>query len=160
MPFVTQSHAAELAAGYYDTRFRDGYLLLQHQSSSETHGQPNLLLAKGKRKLDKYITVPAVHSSTTVTVIRTLHNQPTAKLAKRRISYLKKKWTVLIQVVENNCNQLTQRRGSSKNLMALLTNDGFVAKACHVHSVDVGGKLIIGHPDYGPMPIGKAQTGT
>ncbi|GKB01244.1 RNA-directed DNA polymerase, eukaryota, partial [Tanacetum coccineum] len=77
-----------------------------------------------------------------------------------RISYLKKKWTVLIQVVENNCNQLTQRRGSSKSLMALLTNDGFVAKACHVHSVDVGGKLIIGHPDYGPMPIGKAQTST
>ncbi|GJS31272.1 inositol hexakisphosphate and diphosphoinositol-pentakisphosphate kinase VIP2-like protein isoform X2 [Tanacetum coccineum] len=45
---------------------------MQHQSSSESHGQSNSLLAKGKRKLDKYITIPVAKSSTTV--IRSFHN--------------------------------------------------------------------------------------
>nr|GEU75581.1 hypothetical protein [Tanacetum cinerariifolium] len=53
--------------------------------------------------------------------------------------------------------QLIQRQGSSRSLMALLNNDGLVAKAWHVHSVDAGRKLIIGHPDYGPLEIGKAE---
>ncbi|GJR73523.1 probable protein phosphatase 2C 55 isoform X1 [Tanacetum coccineum] len=44
-----ESHAAERAACYYDTRFHD----VQHQSSSESHGKPSLSLPKGKRKLDK-----------------------------------------------------------------------------------------------------------
>ncbi|GJY11881.1 putative ubiquitin-conjugating enzyme E2 38 [Tanacetum coccineum] len=53
--------------------------------------------------------------------------------------------------------QLIQRQGSSRSLMALLNNDGSVAKAWHVHSVDAGRKLIIGRLDYGPLQIGKAE---
>ncbi|GKD87065.1 hypothetical protein Tco_1358219, partial [Tanacetum coccineum] len=37
---------------------------LQHLSSSKSHGQPNLSLPKGKRKLDEYVTVPVAHSPT------------------------------------------------------------------------------------------------
>ncbi|GKB02898.1 hypothetical protein Tco_0830987, partial [Tanacetum coccineum] len=37
---------------------------VQHPSSSESHGQPNLSLPKGKRKLDEYVTVPVAHSPT------------------------------------------------------------------------------------------------
>ncbi|GJX20072.1 RNA-directed DNA polymerase, eukaryota [Tanacetum coccineum] len=135
--------------------------------SSETLGQPILLLAKGQKKVGYVNKVPVVAQVPTP-VIRTLAQPLTAfkvlkgNLEIRTFSGCRlRNWPSVIKtdkVVENNCNQLTQRRGSSKSLMALLTNDGFVAKACHVHSVDVGGKLIIGHPDYGPMPIGKAQT--
>ncbi|GKC08226.1 hypothetical protein Tco_0999836 [Tanacetum coccineum] len=39
-------------------------MVVQHLSSSESHGQPNLLLPKGKRKLDEYVTVPVAHSPT------------------------------------------------------------------------------------------------
>ncbi|KAI3793769.1 hypothetical protein L1987_36391 [Smallanthus sonchifolius] len=53
--------------------------------------------------------------------------------------------------------QLIQRQGSSRNLMALLNDDGSVAKVWPVHSVDADGKPIIGHPDYGPLQIGKAE---
>ncbi|GJT20244.1 reverse transcriptase domain-containing protein, partial [Tanacetum coccineum] len=129
---------------------------MQHQSSSETHGQPNLLLAKGKRKLDKYITaIPKFER------FRDADYEIGQALLKWTRSDIvsKEKMDCTYPGTISSCIQLTQRRGSSKSLMALLTNDGFVAKACHVHSVDVGGKLIIGHPDYGPMPIGKAQTG-
>ncbi|KAJ0908841.1 putative P-loop containing nucleoside triphosphate hydrolase [Helianthus annuus] len=53
--------------------------------------------------------------------------------------------------------QLIQRQGSSRNLMALLNDDGSVAKAWPVHSVDADGKPIVGNPDYGPLQIGKAE---
>ncbi|KAI3799363.1 hypothetical protein L1987_34657 [Smallanthus sonchifolius] len=53
--------------------------------------------------------------------------------------------------------QLIQRQGSSRNLMVLLNDDGSVAKVWPVHSVDADGKPIIGHPDYGPLQIGKAE---
>ncbi|KAI7743377.1 hypothetical protein M8C21_003560 [Ambrosia artemisiifolia] len=53
--------------------------------------------------------------------------------------------------------QLIQRQGSSRNLMALLNDDGSVAKAWPVHSVDADGKPIIGNPDYGPLQIEKAE---
>ncbi|MFS8011736.1 putative P-loop containing nucleoside triphosphate hydrolase [Helianthus anomalus] len=53
--------------------------------------------------------------------------------------------------------QLIQRQGSSRNLMALLNDDGSVAKVWPVHSVDADGKPVIGHPDYGPLQIGKAE---
>lgn len=62
--------------------------------------------------------------------------------------------------------QLIQRQGSSRNLMALLNDDGSVAKAWPVHSnVDADGKPIVGHPAedgigipmYGPLQIGKAE---
>nr|XP_043634472.1 P-loop NTPase domain-containing protein LPA1 homolog 2-like [Erigeron canadensis] len=53
--------------------------------------------------------------------------------------------------------QLIQRQGSSRHLMALLNDDGSVAKAWPVNSVDADGKPIIGHPDYGPVQIGKAE---
>ncbi|KAI3748225.1 hypothetical protein L6452_11173 [Arctium lappa] len=61
--------------------------------------------------------------------------------------------------------QLIQRQGSSRNLMALLNDDGSVAKAWPVHSVDADGKPIVGHlaedgigiPMYGPLQIGKAE---
>ncbi|XP_071734888.1 P-loop NTPase domain-containing protein LPA1 homolog 2-like [Rutidosis leptorrhynchoides] len=53
--------------------------------------------------------------------------------------------------------QLIQRQGSSRHLMALLNDDGSVAKAWPVHSVDADGKPIIGVPDYGPLQIGKAE---
>ncbi|KAK1409943.1 hypothetical protein QVD17_36474 [Tagetes erecta] len=53
--------------------------------------------------------------------------------------------------------QLIQRQGSSRKLMALFNDDGSVAKVWPVHSVDADGKPIIGHPDYGPLQIGKAE---
>ncbi|KAF1887051.1 hypothetical protein Lal_00046289 [Lupinus albus] len=61
--------------------------------------------------------------------------------------------------------QLIQRQGSSRHLMALVNNDGSVAKAWPVNSVDSNGKPIfgcgpekgIGNPMYGPIRIGKAE---
>lgn len=61
--------------------------------------------------------------------------------------------------------QLIQRRGSSRHLMALMNNDGSVAKAWPVPS-DSKGKAVssngsdtgVGTPVYGPFgPIGKAE---
>lgn len=71
--------------------------------------------------------------------------------------------------------QLIQRQGSSRNLMALLNDDGSVAKAWPVCSIDADGKPVlgcstdegngigngngigIGIPMYGPLQIGKAE---
>lgn len=61
--------------------------------------------------------------------------------------------------------QLIQRKGSSRNLMAIVNTDGSVAKAWPVNLVDGNGKSIcgvgpengIGHPMYGPLRIGKAE---
>ncbi|CAI9761525.1 unnamed protein product [Fraxinus pennsylvanica] len=61
--------------------------------------------------------------------------------------------------------QLIQRQGSSRHLMALLNNDGSVAKAWPVDMIDDNGKPIvgcsiengIGTPMYGPLLIGKAE---
>ncbi|XP_027348255.1 P-loop NTPase domain-containing protein LPA1 homolog 1-like [Abrus precatorius] len=61
--------------------------------------------------------------------------------------------------------QLIQRKGSSRNLMALVNTDGSVAKAWPVNLVDCNGKPVwchgpengIGHPMYGPLRIGKAE---
>ncbi|PIN20490.1 hypothetical protein CDL12_06820 [Handroanthus impetiginosus] len=61
--------------------------------------------------------------------------------------------------------QLIQRQGSSRHLMALLNDDGSVAKAWPVDIVDDNGKPTVGHPTwngigtpmYGPLPIGKAE---
>ncbi|CAI9105012.1 OLC1v1003839C1 [Oldenlandia corymbosa var. corymbosa] len=51
--------------------------------------------------------------------------------------------------------QLIQRKGSSRHLMALLNNDGSVAKAWPVNSVDENGKPIFAM--YGPLQIDKAE---
>ncbi|CAO2812994.1 unnamed protein product [Amaranthus hypochondriacus] len=61
--------------------------------------------------------------------------------------------------------QLIQRQGSSRHLMALLNNDGSVAKAWPVNSVDCNGNPVLGRgadteigtPMYGPLHIGKAE---
>ncbi|KAL0370092.1 UNVERIFIED_CONTAM: P-loop NTPase domain-containing protein LPA11 [Sesamum angustifolium] len=61
--------------------------------------------------------------------------------------------------------QLIQRQGSSRQLMALLNNDGSVAKAWPVDIIDYNGKPILAHPTgnglgtpmYGPLQIGKAE---
>ncbi|KAK6142008.1 hypothetical protein DH2020_016224 [Rehmannia glutinosa] len=61
--------------------------------------------------------------------------------------------------------QLIQRKGSSRQLMALLNNDGSVAKAWPVDIIDDNGKPIMGYstrngigtPMYGPLQIGKAE---
>ncbi|XP_074576287.1 P-loop NTPase domain-containing protein LPA1 homolog 1-like [Curcuma longa] len=57
--------------------------------------------------------------------------------------------------------QLIQRKGSSRNLMALLNTDGSVAKAWPVASVDPSGVSSFengsGSPMYGPLQIGKAE---
>ncbi|KAI3450600.1 hypothetical protein Pfo_007265 [Paulownia fortunei] len=61
--------------------------------------------------------------------------------------------------------QLIQRKGSSRQLMALLNNDGSVAKAWPVDIIHDNGKTILGHPTrngigtpmYGPLQIGKAE---
>lgn len=61
--------------------------------------------------------------------------------------------------------QLIQRKGSSRHLMALLYNDGSVAKAWPVSSMDSNGKPSlgggtengIGYPMYGPLQIGTAE---
>ncbi|GAU36977.1 hypothetical protein TSUD_57550 [Trifolium subterraneum] len=61
--------------------------------------------------------------------------------------------------------QLIKRKGSSRSLMALVNDDGSVAKAWPVNLVDSNGKPIwgegpengIGHPMYGPLRISKAE---
>ncbi|KAH6827974.1 P-loop containing nucleoside triphosphate hydrolases superfamily protein [Perilla frutescens var. hirtella] len=61
--------------------------------------------------------------------------------------------------------QMIQRKGSSRQLMALLNNDGSVAKAWPVDMTYDGGKTIWGHPPrngigtpmYGPLQIGKSE---
>lgn len=61
--------------------------------------------------------------------------------------------------------QLIQRKGSSRHLMALLNNDGSVAKAWPVYTLGNDGKPIMDHsiasgigtPMYGPLQIGKAE---
>lgn len=61
--------------------------------------------------------------------------------------------------------QLIQRQGSSRHLMALLNDDGSVAKAWPVNSISSNGKPISGHgggngigtPMYGPLQISKAE---
>ncbi|CAI9778427.1 unnamed protein product [Fraxinus pennsylvanica] len=61
--------------------------------------------------------------------------------------------------------QLIQKQGSSRHLMALLNNDGFVAKAWPVDMIDDNGKPIVGRPTengigmpmYGPSLTGKAE---
>lgn len=61
--------------------------------------------------------------------------------------------------------QLIQRQGSFRHLMALVNNDGSVAKAWPVDSLDGNGKPILGNrtekgigiPMYGPLQIGKAE---
>ncbi|KAL6566817.1 hypothetical protein OROMI_015221 [Orobanche minor] len=61
--------------------------------------------------------------------------------------------------------QLIQRKGSSRQLMALLNNDGSVAKAWPVDIIDDNNKSDegrtnrdgIGTPMYGPLQIGKSE---
>lgn len=61
--------------------------------------------------------------------------------------------------------QLIQRQGSTRHLMALLNDDGSVAKAWPVDIVDNNLKPVAGHPTwngigtplYGPLQIGKAE---
>ncbi|KAL3828481.1 hypothetical protein ACJIZ3_017283 [Penstemon smallii] len=61
--------------------------------------------------------------------------------------------------------QLIQRKGSSRHLMALLNDDGSVAKAWPLDMIDDNGKPILGRPTgngigtpmYGPLQIGKAE---
>ncbi|KAL8496570.1 hypothetical protein ACS0TY_020313 [Phlomoides rotata] len=61
--------------------------------------------------------------------------------------------------------QLIQRKGSSRQLMVLMNNDGSVAKAWPVDITHDSGKTILSHPPkngigtpmYGPMQIGKAE---
>uniref|UniRef100_A0A7N0ZYZ9 Uncharacterized protein n=1 Tax=Kalanchoe fedtschenkoi TaxID=63787 RepID=A0A7N0ZYZ9_KALFE len=56
--------------------------------------------------------------------------------------------------------QLIQRKGSSRNLMALFNTDGSVAKAWPVNSMNNNGKSVesgIGTPMYGPLQIDKAE---
>ncbi|KAL3518415.1 hypothetical protein ACH5RR_021004 [Cinchona calisaya] len=51
--------------------------------------------------------------------------------------------------------QLIQRQGSSRHLMALLNNDGSVAKAWPINCLDENGKPLLAM--YGPLQIGKAE---
>lgn len=51
--------------------------------------------------------------------------------------------------------QLIQRKGSSRHLMALLNNDGSVARAWPVNSRDENGKPMLAM--YGPLQIGRAE---
>lgn len=62
--------------------------------------------------------------------------------------------------------QLIQRKGSSRHLMALLNNDGSVAKAWPVYTLGDDGKPTVDHftmnggigtPMYGPLQIDKAE---
>ncbi|KAL0352573.1 UNVERIFIED_CONTAM: P-loop NTPase domain-containing protein LPA11 [Sesamum calycinum] len=61
--------------------------------------------------------------------------------------------------------QLIQRQGSSRQLMALLNDDGSVVKAWPVDIIDYNGKPILAHPTgnglgtpmYRPLQIGKAE---
>ncbi|KAL8515990.1 hypothetical protein ACS0TY_014608 [Phlomoides rotata] len=61
--------------------------------------------------------------------------------------------------------QLIQRQDSSRHMMALLNDDGSVAKAWPVDIEHENGKPIVGHPMwngigtpiYGPLQIGKAE---
>ncbi|KAF9598222.1 hypothetical protein IFM89_025923 [Coptis chinensis] len=72
-----------------------------------------------------------------------------------------RKESVVVEGVHLSLNFV--RKGSSRHLMALLNNDGSVAKAWPVES-DIrkpisghGSEKSIGHPMYGPLQIGKAE---
>lgn len=62
--------------------------------------------------------------------------------------------------------QLIQRKGSCRQLMALVNTDGSVAKAWPFDSANSNGKPVLGNgtdngigiPMYGPLQIGKAET--
>ncbi|KAK6144419.1 hypothetical protein DH2020_021239 [Rehmannia glutinosa] len=77
-----------------------------------------------------------------------------------------RKESVVVEGVHLSLNfVLIQRQGSSRHLMALLNDDGSVAKAWPVDILDDNGKPImdyptgngIGTPMYGPLQIGKAE---
>nr|GLL43118.1 P-loop NTPase domain-containing protein LPA1 homolog 1 [Ipomoea trifida] len=60
--------------------------------------------------------------------------------------------------------QMLQRNDSSRHLMALLNNDGSVAKAWPVYSLDINGKPVMDHSIktgirgiYGPLQIRKSE---
>ncbi|KAK7262275.1 hypothetical protein RJT34_29841 [Clitoria ternatea] len=67
-----------------------------------------------------------------------------------------RKESVVVEGVHLSLNFV--RKGSSRNLMALVNNDGSVAKAWPVDLVYSNGpENGAGHPMYGPLRIGKAE---
>ncbi|CAL0321945.1 unnamed protein product [Lupinus luteus] len=131
------------------------------------------------KRADKHL-VPKINNTNVDKSVAAIHATVFSCLRRRNAGeqlydVIRNTVTVVDEEYRNQCAanslsskgmfQLIQRQGSSRHLMALVNNDGSVAKAWPVNSVDSNGKPIfgcgskngIGNPLYGPIQIGKAE---
>ncbi|WJX50187.1 hypothetical protein P8452_36528 [Trifolium repens] len=131
------------------------------------------------KRAEKHL-VPKINNTNVDKSVAAIHATVFSCLRRREIGEqlydpVRNTVTVIYEEYRNQCAansltskgmfQLIQRKGSSRSLMALVNDDGSVAKAWPVNLVDSNGKPIwgegpengIGHPMYGPLRIGKAE---
>ncbi|KAL2328576.1 hypothetical protein Fmac_022003 [Flemingia macrophylla] len=131
------------------------------------------------KRAEKHL-VPKINNTNVDKSVAAIHATVFSCLRRREVGEqlydpVRNTVTVVYEEYRNQCAansmtskgmfQLIQRKGSSRNLMALVNNDGSVAKAWPVNLIDCNGKPVwgygpengIGHPMYGPLRIGKAE---
>ncbi|XP_061364754.1 P-loop NTPase domain-containing protein LPA1 homolog 1-like isoform X2 [Gastrolobium bilobum] len=131
------------------------------------------------KRAEKHL-VPKINNTNVDKSVAAIHATVFSCLRRREVGEqlydpIRNTVTVVYEEYRNQCAanslsskgmfQLIQRKGSSRNLMALVNTDGSVAKAWPVNLVDSNGKPIcghgqengIGHPMYGPLRIGKSE---
>lgn len=114
-------------------------------------------------------SVAAIHAAVFSSLRRREAGEPLYDSATNTVSVVheeyKNQCTANNSLSSKGMFQLIQRKGSSRHLMALLNNDGSVAKAWPVESTDDndkstfcnGNEKRVGSPMYGPLLIGKAE---
>lgn len=131
------------------------------------------------KRAEKHL-VPKINNTNVDKSVAAIHATVFSCLRRREVGEqlydpVRNTVTVVYEEYRNQCAanslsskgmfQLIQRKGSSRNLMALVNTDGSVAKAWPVNLVDCNGKPVwchgpengVGHPMYGPLRIGKAE---
>ncbi|XP_040862959.1 P-loop NTPase domain-containing protein LPA1 homolog 1 isoform X3 [Glycine max] len=131
------------------------------------------------KRAEKHL-VPQINNTNVDKSVAAIHATVFSCLRRREVGEqlydpVRNTVTVVYEEYRNQCAanslsskgmfQLIQRKGSSRNLMALVNDDGSVAKAWPVNLVDCNGKPVwchgpengVGHPMYGPLRIGKAE---
>ncbi|XP_020214522.1 P-loop NTPase domain-containing protein LPA1 homolog 1 [Cajanus cajan] len=131
------------------------------------------------KRAEKHL-VPKINNTNVDKSVAAIHATVFSCLRRREVGEqlydpVRNTVTVIYEEYRNQCAanslnskgmfQLIQRKGSSRNLMALVNTDGSVAKAWPVNLIDCNGKPVwgygpengIGHPMYGPLRIGKAE---
>ncbi|RDX61800.1 P-loop NTPase domain-containing protein LPA1-like 1, partial [Mucuna pruriens] len=131
------------------------------------------------KRAEKHL-VPKINNTNVDKSVAAIHATVFSCLRRREVGEqlydpIRNTVTVICEEYRNQCVanslsskgmlQLIQRKGSSRNLMALVNTDGSVAKAWPVNLVDCNGNPVrchgpengIGHPMYGPLRIGKAE---